>query len=128
MSLSPYRMRTVVLDRGTEFRFNRVDAQRVRRSFVVNIEHGLHARPCALLVKTLEPFRSDVLVEANGERVSGHSILGLMMLAAGFGSVITFSMTGEDAPEAMAAIGRLFATRFADAYGSSKDSKGAKLL
>lgn len=121
-------MRTIVLDRGTEFRFNQMDAQRVRRSFVVNIEHGLHARPCALLVKTLQPFRSDVLVEANGEQVSGHSIMGLMMLAAGFGSVITFIMTGEDAPQAMAAIGRLFVTRFAEAYGSSKDSKGAKLL
>ena len=123
-----YSMRTLVLDRGAESGFDQMDAQTARQSFVVNIELGLHARPCALLVKTLRPFRSDVLVEANGEEASGHSIMGLMMLAAGLGSVITITITGEDAPQAMAAIGRLFVTRFADAYGSSRDSRDPKLL
>ena len=94
--------------------------QTVRRSFVVNIEHGMHARPCALLVKTLLPFQSEVSVEANGERASGNSIMGLMALAAGLGCSLAFSITGPDAHQAMGAIERLFATHFAEAYRSPK--------
>ncbi len=95
------------------------DARNVRRmseTFVVNLEHGLHARPCALLAKTLRPFKCDVMVEANGEQASGHSIMGLMALAAGFGTPVTFTMTGLDAPVAMAAVNHLFDTHFVEAY------------
>ncbi len=84
----------------------------IRRSFVVNVEHGLHARLCAILVKTLRPYSATVQVEANGELASGKSILGLMALGAGPGAKITFSMAGEDALEAMSAVDRLFASRF----------------
>ena len=89
----------------------------MRRSFVVNLEHGLHARPCALLIKRLKPFRAEVLVEANREQASGHSIMGLMALAAGLGSSVTFTISGPDAPEAMLAVEHLFETQFAEAYG-----------
>ncbi len=95
-----------------------------QQAFVVNLAHGLHARPCALLIKTLQRFRSDVVVEAGGVRASGRSILGLMMLAAGHGSTITFTITGDDAPEAMEAVANLFATRFTDAYGPPKETRG----
>ncbi|HLH53682.1 MAG TPA: HPr family phosphocarrier protein [Verrucomicrobiae bacterium] len=86
--------------------------QSIRRSFVVNLEQGLHARPCALLVKTLQAYSSDVLVECNGETASGKSILGLLTLGAGPGSVMTFTIEGEDALEAMAQVERLFSSRF----------------
>jgi phosphocarrier protein len=99
-----------------------VVVQRVRRTFVVNIEHGLHARPCALLVKTVQPYRSTVEVEAHGNKVSGNSILGLMALAAGYGSQITFTMVGEDALQAMAAVHRLFAAHFEAALRAPKAS------
>jgi phosphotransferase system HPr (HPr) family protein len=89
----------------------------VSRSFVVNIEHGLHARPCALLVKTLQPYFVNVVIEANGEKASGHSILGLMALAAGYGAKVAVTITGKDAFEAMAAVQDLFETCFDDAYG-----------
>ena len=92
----------------------------MRRSFVVSLEQGLHTRPCALLIKTLRPFASDVLVEANGEQASGHSIMGLMMLAAGLGCPITFTIAGPDALEAMAAVEQLFASGFAEAYAASR--------
>jgi phosphocarrier protein HPr len=88
----------------------------MRETFVINLEHGLHARPCALLVKTLRPFACEVTVEANGERASGHSIMSLMALAAGHGTAATFTMAGPDAPAAMAAVSHLFETRFAEAY------------
>lgn len=98
-----------------------VPKQAAQRSFVVNLEHGLHARPCAILVKTLQPYRSGVLVELNGETASGKSILGLMALAAGPGSTISFTIQGEDAFEAIAQVERLFATNF-DASQASASS------
>ena len=90
--------------------------QTLCQTFVVNIEHGLHARPCALMVKTLRPFRSRIEIAANGEVANGHSIMSLMALAAGYQSSITFTITGEDAALAMTAVERLFETHFADAY------------
>ncbi len=88
----------------------------VRRAFVVNVQHGLHARPCALLVKTLQRFRATVEVEADNVQASGQSIMDLMALAAGCGTRLTFTIRGQDAPQAMAAVQHLFATHFAEAY------------
>ena len=79
---------------------------------MINLAHGLHARPCAMLVKALQPYRIAVEVEANGEKASGKSILGLMSLAAGHGDRITFSLAGEDALAAMAGVEQLFQTNF----------------
>jgi phosphotransferase system HPr (HPr) family protein len=92
--------------------------QQISATFVVNFDQGLHARPCALLVSKLAPFDCQVLVEANGGRASGHSIIGLLMLSAGLGSSVKFTITGHNAAEAMAAIQRLFETGFDGAYNS----------
>jgi phosphotransferase system HPr (HPr) family protein len=78
----------------------------------------MHLRPCALLVKTVRPYRSSVEVETEGRRVSGRSILDLLSLGAHYGSKMTFIITGEDASRAMVAVQRLFDRHFADAYRS----------
>ncbi len=104
----------------------RTDFRTMSQTFVVELEHGLHARPCALLVKILRPFKCDVVVEANGERANGHSIMGLMALAARHGTGVTFTLTGLDAPVAMAAVSHLFETRFADAYHSAPPRLAAR--
>jgi phosphocarrier protein len=44
--------------------------------------------------------------------VDGKSIMGLMMLAAGHGSVISVSADGPDADAALAALGELIARKF----------------
>lgn len=82
---------------------------RVSETFPVPLLHGLHARPCALIVKVLHPFMADAKVEMQGAVASGHSILGLMSLAAGPGSKVTFTFTGKDAVPALAAVRKLFA-------------------
>jgi len=51
-------------------------------------------------------------VEKDDDEVDGKSILGLMMLAAGHGSVISVSTEGEQAEEALAALGELIARDF----------------
>ena len=109
-------MNAVMTAKRLDARRAPVGPQVLRRSFVVNLEHGLHARPCAVLIKTLQPYRVTVQVEANGEKASGKSILGLMALGAGQGSQISFSLEGEDAFKAMAEIDRLFLSNFESVY------------
>ncbi len=91
-------------------------ARSLRETFVLHLEHGLHARPCALLVKTLRPFRCNAQVETQGHLANGQSIMGLMALAAANGAELTFVISGQDAPQAMSAVSHLFATNFEDAY------------
>ena len=72
-----------------------------KKEFTIQNKLGIHARPAAQFVKTANRFQSEVYVEKDGEEVDGKSIMGLMMLAAGHGSVITVSSEGEDADAAI---------------------------
>jgi phosphocarrier protein HPr len=65
---------------------------------------GLHARAAAKLVGTASQFSSEVLIDKNGHTVNGKSIMGVMMLAAAKGSVITVTTNGEDEAKAMQTI------------------------
>ena len=67
---------------------------------------GLHARASAKFVNLAETFDADIQVTGPGtgsqpETVSGTSIMGLMMLAAGHGSVLNISADGSDAEDAL---------------------------
>lgn len=73
---------------------------------------GLHARPASMFVKTASSFKSDITVEKDGEEVNGKSIMALLMLAAGLGSVIKVSAVGEDCEEALKAITELADKKF----------------
>lgn len=63
---------------------------------IVN-EKGLHARASARFVETVERFDATATVEKDGERVSGDSIMGLLMLAAARGNTIRVTTTGQQA-------------------------------
>ena len=65
---------------------------------------GIHARPAAQFVKTSNQFDAEITVEKDGEEVDGKSIMGLMMLAAGHGSVLQISTEGSQADEALEAL------------------------
>ncbi|HET6803029.1 MAG TPA: HPr family phosphocarrier protein [Casimicrobiaceae bacterium] len=68
---------------------------------------GLHARASAKLTQLAAKFDSDVQVTRNGRKVNAKSIMGVMMLAAGKGSMITIEIAGPDEEEAMQAICQL---------------------
>ena len=74
-----------------------------RRVTIVN-ELGLHARAAAKFVKLAQGFSANVKVAKDGQQVSGASILGLMMLAAGPGDEIAISAEGSDADAALGAL------------------------
>ena len=79
----------------------------VRKRFKVENKQGLHARPAALFVQLANKFDSKITVTKEGQEVNGKSIMGILMLAAEKGSEILIVAEGEDAKEAIEAIGGL---------------------
>ena len=75
-------------------------------------KRGLHARAAAKFVTEAGRFRARIEVERNGQTVSGRSIMGLMMLAAGPGTDISVRAEGEDAEAALDAIRKLVENKF----------------
>jgi phosphocarrier protein HPr len=73
---------------------------------------GLHARASASFVKCVEKFDAEVSVTKDGQTVNGSSIMGLMMLAAGPGSIILIETEGPEAEEALDALTSLVESRF----------------
>lgn len=69
----------------------------ITRTLRIVNEKGLHARASAKFVETVERFDATATVEKDGERVAGNSIMGLLMLVAPQGSVITVSTDGPQA-------------------------------
>jgi phosphocarrier protein len=86
--------------------------QAVDRELVVLNKLGVHARPAALFVKVANRFTSNILVEKDGEKINGKSIMGLMMLAAGQGTKLLVTCEGEDCHAAMDAIEELIQRKF----------------
>ena len=78
---------------------------------IVN-KRGLHARASAKFVETAARFPCEVSVAKDGTAVSGRSIMGLMMLGAGQGSIIELSAKGAEADAAMAALLALIRAKF----------------
>ncbi|TMQ73475.1 MAG: HPr family phosphocarrier protein [Candidatus Eisenbacteria bacterium] len=84
----------------------------VESHLVIRNQLGLHARACALFVKTAARFRSQVLVSRDDLEVNGKSIMGVMMLAAEEGASIRVRAEGEDERETLAALEALVNGKF----------------
>lgn len=80
--------------------------------FTVTNKLGIHARPAAQFVKTASQYTCDIQVEKDDEQADGKSVMGLMMLAAGHGSVLVITTDGDDADEALTALGNLISNNF----------------
>jgi phosphocarrier protein len=75
---------------------------------------GLHARAAAKLVHRAGEYSSRVTLAKDGEEVDAKSILGVLLLAAAQGSVVTLRCDGEDEADAMQAVEELIADRFGE--------------
>ncbi len=85
----------------------------VREVEIIN-KLGLHARAAMKFVQTAERFNAAITVSRGEENADGTSILDLLMFAAGPGSTITISATGEEAAAAVDALAELVANRFGE--------------
>src|SRR5437762_836322 len=96
----------------TLIRKERIDDETVRADLEIVNQLGLHARAAARFVETASRFTAEVTVSNGDESVSGKSILGLMMLAAGQGTQLSLTANGPDAEPAIDALAELIAQRF----------------
>jgi len=76
---------------------------------------GLHARAAARFVRLAGRFASQIRVTRGARTMDGKSILGLLLLAAARGSVLTITAEGRDEVEAVAALYDLVGRGFEDA-------------
>ena len=77
---------------------------------------GLHARATANFVKIADSFQSEIFVtNKDGLRVSGKSIMGLLMLGAPLGATLVMEAIGSDAEQALQALADLVDEKFGEA-------------
>jgi len=93
---------------------SQVPGHAVSRELLIINKRGLHARASAKFVQTVERFSAEVWVTRGGETVGGTSIMGLMMLAAGPGTMITVEARGAQAAEVVEALAALVCGRFTE--------------
>ncbi len=75
---------------------------------------GLHARASAKLSQLASEYPCEVFMSKNGRRINAKSIMGVMMLAAGMGSIVTIETVGEKEDEALKKICELIQDRFGE--------------
>ena len=76
---------------------------------------GLHARAAARFVHTASTFNARIRVARGSREIDGKSIMGLLLLAAAQGTVITISANGTDEADAVAALCALVERGFDEA-------------
>ncbi len=87
--------------------------QTVKRATIAN-QKGLHARAAAMFVKLAAEFNAEITVVKDDMEVSGLSIMGLMMLAAGTGTELEIRARGRQAAKAVDALAGLVNGKFAE--------------
>lgn len=75
---------------------------------------GLHARAASKLVSCASSFAAEVWLQRGEREINGKSIMGVLTLAAGPGTLLTLRTEGADEQSAMDALQHLFASRFGE--------------
>ena len=66
----------------------------IKTSTTISNKLGLHARASAKLTKLAGSFPCDVFMSRGDRRINAKSIMGVMMLAAGMGTVVEIETSG----------------------------------
>ena len=90
------------------------DPAMIERTVRIVNKNGLHARPAAEIVKLASRYQSDITLVRDDLEVNGKSIMGVMMLAAEFGSSLVLRAAGPDAEQAVSALSDLIARKFGE--------------
>jgi phosphocarrier protein len=86
----------------------------VTRTLAIVNPLGMHARAAARFVRMAMTFESHVKVGKDGRVMDGKSIMGVLLLAAAQGALITISAEGPDETEALDALSRLVEAGFGE--------------
>jgi len=95
------------------------------RRLTVRFEHGIHARPAALLAAALKPLAADVRILARGREANARSTVALMALGVQRGDEIEIRAAGPDAANAVSALATAFAAPAAPAEAPGTTRKAS---
>lgn len=73
-------------------------------TYTIKDELGIHVRPAGLLVKEIQKYESEVMIEKNGKKVGGRKLMALMGLGVKCGETITVTAEGSDEEAAAAGV------------------------
>lgn len=86
----------------------------IRKTIVIENKLGMHARPATMIVKIASKFRSDFRIIKGDMEINGKSIMGVMTLAAEYGSELELVADGVDEEYLIRGIAKLFASKFGE--------------
>ena len=84
------------------------------KTVLITNRRGLHARASAKFVNLVAALPAKVEVEKDGNRVTGTSIMGLMMLGAAMGDTITIHCDGDGCGEALDQLAAMVEDKFGE--------------
>lgn len=73
---------------------------------------GIHGRPSTLITQTASKFKSDIFIEYGGAKINARSVIGIMTMAAAYGTELKIAADGEDEEEAVNTLVLLFDNKF----------------
>lgn len=75
---------------------------------------GMHTRPASMLVKIAAKYKSDFYIIKEGFQINGKSIIGVMSLAAEYGSTVKLRFDGPDEDKSSDEITKYFEDGFGE--------------
>ena len=86
----------------------------ISRSVTIKNSVGLHARPATFFIQKANSFKASIWVEKEDCRVNAKSLLGVLSLGISQGTKITLIADGQDEADAVAGLGDLVESGFAE--------------
>lgn len=84
----------------------------IEKEVMIRNKAGMHTRPASILVKLASKYKSDFYIIKNGFQINGKSIIGVMSLAAEYGSKVILRFDGVDEGKAAEEITAYFERGF----------------
>ncbi len=86
----------------------------IRKTIKIVNKLGMHARPATMIVKAASKYRSDFKIVKSDMEINGRSIMGVMTLAAEFGSELELVADGVDEEFLIKEIAKMFEEKFGE--------------
>lgn len=85
-----------------------------RKELVIQNQTGLHARPAKVLVNLAKQFKADIHLYHGEKKANAKSMVSVLTLGAGCGSLITIEANGDDEERALSEIELAFQSGLGD--------------
>jgi phosphocarrier protein len=93
------------------------------RDVQIHFPVGLHLRPATLIAQEARKYQAEVFMIFQDRRASARSVFDIVLLAAEKGDRLKLEASdGEDAPEAIEALAKLFSPEQAELFANADES------